>query len=61
MDDTDDIIDTITATLNLESFFSQFEHGNHPFFREGYNIGYKDKEEALNEASIIEGLDKETK
>jgi len=56
MNDTDDIIDSVSATLNLESFFSQFEHGNHPFFRECYHVGYKDRGNNLNEASIIEGL-----
>lgn len=56
MSDKDDIIDPITTTLNLESFFSQFEHGNHPYFREGYHVGYKDGGNDLNEASIIEGL-----
>ena len=56
MDDKNDIIDPVTATLNRESFFAQFEHGNHPFFREGYHVGYKDGGGDLNEASIIEGL-----
>lgn len=42
MNNKNDIINSVIATLNLESFFSQFEHGNHPYFREGYHVGFKD-------------------
>ena len=56
MDNTDDIVDPVTVMMNLESFFSQFEHGDHPYFREGYRVGFKDRGNDLNEASIIEGL-----